>query len=145
MSNLTLRRSVIIVATMASLFVGAVAIRAAAGWTASVAPLEQPPDPAALVSQLKGDHARADAVADELSQVLGRADELHAALIAAQEKAAADALSAEDLARRLAEASQKLAMLQSQMADAQSQPSAAGGGGEVQHEDEHEDEHEDDD
>lgn len=145
MSNLMLRRSVVVVATVASLFAGAVAIRAAAGWTAAVAPLEQPPDPAALVSQLKDEHSRADAVTDELSQMLSRAAELQAALTAAQDKASTDTQSAADLATRLAEAQAKLANLQRQMAAAASQPSggaapgAGGGGGGGEHEGEHED------
>lgn len=59
MSNLTLRRSVITAATLISLFGGAVAIRAAAGWTAASGPLEEPPNPAALVTQLKNERAHA--------------------------------------------------------------------------------------
>lgn len=115
MSNLTLRRSIITAATLLSLFGGAVAIRAAAGWTAASGPLEQPPNPAALVTQLKNERAHAAALSDELEQVVARAQELRAALEAAQAKAATDAQTAIDLATQLAAAEKKLASLQAQM------------------------------
>jgi hypothetical protein len=115
MSSLTLRRSIVILATVASLFGGAVAIRAAAGWTAVAAPLAAPPDPAALVTALQNEKARADAIASELSQVVGKAGELHDALAAAQQKAATDAKSAADLAAKLAAAQKRLATLQAQL------------------------------
>jgi Skp family chaperone for outer membrane proteins len=128
MSSLTLRRSLVIVATVASLFGGAVAIRAAAGWTASAAPLTAPPDPAALVARLRDEKARADAIGQELSQVVSRAAELQDALAAAQAKAATDAKAAAVLAGQLAAAQQRLATLQTQL-DSQttSAPAAAAG------------------
>ena len=112
MSSLTLRRSLVIIATVGSLFGGAVAIRAAAGWTASTAPLSAPPDPAALVGKLQDEKARADAIGQELSQVVSRATELQDALAAAREKAAADAKSAAGLAAQLTAAQQRLAELE---------------------------------
>jgi Skp family chaperone for outer membrane proteins len=116
MSALTLRRSLVILATVASLFGGAVAIRAAAGWTASSAPLTAPPDPAALVAKLQDEKAHADAIAKELAQVVSKATELQDALTAAQEKAATDAESAADLAAQLAVAQKRLATLERQLA-----------------------------
>jgi uncharacterized membrane-anchored protein YhcB (DUF1043 family) len=116
MSSLTLRRSLVILATVASLFAGAVAIHAAAGWTASLAPLTAPPDPAALVAKLQDEKARADAVAQELLQVVNRAAELQDALTAARKKAAADARSAAGLAAQLASAQARLATLERQLA-----------------------------
>jgi uncharacterized membrane-anchored protein YhcB (DUF1043 family) len=116
MSNLTLRRSLVILATVASLFGGAVAIHAAAGWTASLAPLTAPPDPAALVAKLQDEKARADAVGKELLQVVNRASELQDALTAARQKAASDAKSAARMAAQLAAAQARLATLQRQLA-----------------------------
>jgi hypothetical protein len=127
MSSLALRRSLITVVTIASVFGGAVAIRAAAGWTASSAPLSQPPDAAALVGKLQDEKARADAVAAELRQVLDRSAELEQALRLAQEKVATDAVSAKALAEQLAAAEAKLATLQRQLAAAPRQASAPTG------------------
>jgi len=115
MSSLTLRRSLVILATVASVFGGAVAIRAAAGWTASSAPLAAPPDATVLVARLKDEKARADAITQELSQVVDRAAELQTALAAAEAKANTDALSAADLVAQLAAAQQRLATLERQL------------------------------
>ena len=124
MSSLAMRRSLITVVTIASVFGGAVAIRAAAGWTAGSAPLSQPPDAAALVGKLQDEKARADAVAAQLRQVLDRSVELENALRVAQEKVATDAVSAQALAAQLAAAEAKLATLQRQLASAPTQASA---------------------
>lgn len=115
MSSLTLRRSLVVLATVASIFGGAVAIRAAAGWTASSAPLTAPPDPASLVTRLQNEQARADAITQELTQVVDRAAELQSALDAAQAKAMADAKTAKGLAGQLAAAQKRLAALEKQM------------------------------
>lgn len=128
MSSLTLRRSLVILATVASLFGGAVAIRAAAGWTASAAPLIAPPDPAALITRLRDEKARADAIGQELSQVVSRAAELQDALAVAREKAAGDAKTAAGLAAQLATAQQRLATLQTQLDTRTSSASAAAPG-----------------
>lgn len=116
MCSVTLRRSLVLLATVASIFGGAVAIRAAAGWTATSAPLASPPDPTALVAKLKDEKARADAITQELSQVVDRAAQLQSALAAAQAKAATDAESAAALAVQLAAAQQRLAALERQLA-----------------------------
>jgi hypothetical protein len=124
MSRLALRRSLITLVTIVSVFGGAVAIRAAAGWTSGAAPLTQPPDAVALVGKLRDEKARADAMAAELHQVLGRSAQLQDALSVAQEKAVSDAASADQLASKLAAAEAKLAALQRQLA---SSPAAGGG------------------
>ncbi len=126
MSRLVLRRSLVTLVTIASIFGGAVAIRAAAGWTAGAAPLDQPPDAAALVGQLRDEQARADAIAAELGQVLDGSAQLQDALRAAQEKAATDAASADGLAKQLAEAQVRLATLERQLASARSPVAPAG-------------------
>lgn len=116
MSSLTLRRSLVILATIASLFGGAAAIHAAAGWTASVAPLTAPPNPVVLVAKLRSEKARAEAISQELSQVVSKAAELRDALRVAQEKAATTAAAAAVLSAKLAAAQQRLATLESQLA-----------------------------
>ena len=135
MSSLTLRRSLVILATVASVFGGAVAIRAAAGWTASSAPLVAPPDAATLVTQLKNEKARADAITAELSQVIDHATQLQDALTAAKARADADATAAAGLASQLAAAQKRLAALEKQLASqgsASSGGSGAGGGQQTQ-------------
>lgn len=122
MSSLTLRRSIVILATVASVFGGAVAIRAAAGWTASSAPLAAPPDAVTLVAKLQDEKARADAITQELSQVAERAAELQSALTAAKAKADADAKAAAGLAAQLAAAQTRLATLEKQLASQGSTP-----------------------
>ena len=124
MSSLTLRRSLVILATIASVFGGAVAIRAAAGWTAS-SPLTAPVNPATLVAKLQDEKARADAITVELSQVVERAAELQSALTAAKAKADADATAASGLAAQLAAAQTRLATLEKQLASPGTSPAAA--------------------
>jgi chromosome segregation ATPase len=124
MSRLALRRSLITLVTIVSVFGGAVAIRAAAGWTAGAAPLNQPPDAAALVGKLRDEKARADAMAAELHQVLDRSAQLQDALRLAQQMAVSEAASADQLAGQLAAAEARLAALQRQLA---SSPAAGGG------------------
>jgi hypothetical protein len=128
MSSLTLRRSIVVLATVASIFGGAVAIRAAAGWTALSAPLAAPPDPATLVAQLRNEKARADAITAELSQVIDRAAQLQDALAAAKAKADSDAKAAAGLAAQLAAAQKRLAVLERQLAQQASAPSGGTGG-----------------
>ena len=125
MSSLTLRRSLVILATIASVSGGAVAIRAAAGWTASSAPLTAPVNPATLVAKLQDEKARADAITVELSQVVERAAELQSALAAAKAKADADATAASGLAAQLAAAQKRLAALEKQLASSGTSPAAA--------------------
>ena len=129
MSGLIARRSIISLAVIASLFGGAVALRAAAGWTASAAPLVAPPNPATLVTTLQDEKARADAVAGELAQVVQHARELEDALAAAQAKAAADGETASGLAKQLAEAQARLGTLQGQAGVSGSSGSGASGPG----------------
>lgn len=126
MPSLTLRRSIVVLATVASIFGGAVAIRAAAGWTALSAPLTAPPDPATLVAQLRNEKARADAITAELSQVVDRAAQLQDALTAAKAKADSDAKAAAGLAAQLASAQKRLAALENQLGQ---QAATAGGSG----------------
>lgn len=128
MSSLTLRRSLVVLATIASIFGGAVAIRAAAGWTASSAPLAAPVDPTALVAKLQDEKARADAITEELSQVIERAAELQSALVAAKAKADSDAKAASGLAAQLAAAQERLATLETQLKVQGEGPSGAAPG-----------------
>lgn len=123
MSSLSLRRSIVVLVAVASLFGGAAVIRAAAGWTADAAPLsDQPPDPAALVNQLRNEQAYAGALADQLSEVTSQASELQGALEAAQAKAKGDAASGDALAVQLAAAQARLETLEKQLAAAAAAP-----------------------
>lgn len=123
MSSLSLRRSIVVAVAVASLFGGAAVIRAAAGWTADAAPLaDKPPDPAQLVAQLQAEQQHAGMLTDQLVQVSSQAEELQAALIAAQEKAKRDSTSASDLAAQLAAAQARLATLERQLAAAAAAP-----------------------
>jgi peptidoglycan hydrolase CwlO-like protein len=123
MSSLSLRRSIVVLVAIASLFGGAAVIRAAAGWTAEAAPLsDEPPDPVTLVSQLRAEQAHAGLLADQLTEVTSQANELKAALEAAQAKAQGDAASADELAAQLASAQARLASLEKQLAKAAAAP-----------------------
>jgi septal ring factor EnvC (AmiA/AmiB activator) len=118
MSALSVRRSIIVLVAIASLFGGAVVIRAAAGWAADASLSKAPPDPAQLVGQLEAEQAYAASLAEQLGQVTAKANELRTALEAAQSKASSDAASADDLAAQLQAAKERLATLEAQLAAA---------------------------
>lgn len=157
MSALSVRRSIIVLVAIASLFGGAAVIRAAAGWAADASLSKAPPDAAQLVGQLEAEQAYAASLAEQLQQVTTKADELRTALEAAQEKAGSDAASADDLSAQLEAAQARLKTLEAQLAAAAragttttittvaAPPSTSTGGGEDEHEDEHEDGEEHDD
>ena len=153
MSSLSRRRSVVVVVTLACVLAAATAIRLAADWTVSAAPLtERPPDAAELVANLQQERARADALSVELEQVVTQSDELRAALLAAQGKAGKDAETAAELAEQLATARARLASLEAKFATAAAQPAtitvteqSAAAAGEGHEDDEHEDEPDEED
>jgi len=152
MSALSIRRSIVVLVAIASLFGGAAVIRAAAGWAAdATASSKAPPDAGQLVGQLEAEQAYAAALADQLHQVTGKADELRTALEAAQAKAENDAASADDLSAQLAAAQARLKTLEAQLAAAArarttttvttvtAPPPATSGGGEPEDDGEHDD------
>jgi DNA repair exonuclease SbcCD ATPase subunit len=148
------RRRFVVLGFALSVLAASVAIRLAAGWTASAATLaERPPDATQLVAQLQQEQARAAALAEELAGVSSQAAELQAALDAARQKAGTDAASAEELARQLKDARARLTTLQAQLAArppttvilSRPAPSTPTSGAEEQETDEHEDDEEHDD
>ena len=107
------RRTLTVIAVVASLIVGFGAIRASAAWTAAAAPLTVAPVTAdALQARLAEESVRSAALLDRLTSLTTHADELAAALAAAQARIDADATHAAELAKDLATARQKLAALE---------------------------------
>jgi len=153
MSALSVRRSIIVLVAVASLFGGAAVIRAAAGWAADASLSKAPPDAAQLVGQLEAEQAYAASLSEQLQQVTTKANELRSALEAAQSKAQSDAASADDLSAQLEAAQARLKTLEAQLAAAARAQTTtvvttvaatappSGGGGDDEHEggEEHDD------
>ena len=84
-------------------------LRRSGHWTtASTSFAQRPPDPATILARLRDEETRAASLTDQLAAVRSRADELAAALDAATAKSSADAATAADLARQLADAKVRL-------------------------------------
>ena len=111
--SVLIRRSLTIVAVAASLLLGFGAIRASAAWTAAAAPLPVAPVSVdALKARVVDETARSADLLDRLTALTAHADELTAALTAAQARIAEDAKVSATLAKDLAAAKKKLAALQ---------------------------------
>ena len=107
------RRVLTVIAVAASLLVGLGAIRAAAAWTASAAPLDVAPVSAqSLQSRLADESARSEALLERLAELTAHTEELSTALAAAETQIGADAEHAAQLAKDLAAAKKKLAALE---------------------------------
>lgn len=107
------RRLLTVMAVAASLLLGFGAIRASAVWTAAAAPLAVAPVSAeALQGRLAEESDRSAALLERLTSLTAHADELSAALAAAEARIGQDAGHAADLARDLAAAKKKLAALE---------------------------------
>lgn len=107
--GMLLRRAGIIAAVVLSLSVGALAVRAAAAWTAASAPLTiAPVSAAALAQKLADEQDRSAALEQQLSALTAQTSELTAALKAADERIASDAQTARTLRDKLASARKKL-------------------------------------
>ena len=112
-TNTPLRRILTVVAVAASLVIGFGAIRAAAAWTATTAPLTVAPVSAeALQARLTDESARSGSLVDRLAALTTHAEELSTALAAAQDRIGSDAEHAAQLARDLEAAKKKLAALE---------------------------------
>lgn len=150
--RLLLRRNLVIAGVVASLVVGGATIRAASIWTAAAAPLNDPPVSLnSIEDALAAEQARSAALEEQLMALTDASTQLADALEAAQGQLATDAATAEELRAALAAAQDKLAKLEASIAAARaritSTVSAPAGGGEEDHEDEdeeHEDEPDDD-
>jgi septal ring factor EnvC (AmiA/AmiB activator) len=146
------RHRLVVVGVLASLIVGAFAIRAAAAWAESAAPLATAPVSADSVEvALATERQRSAALADELDGLATQTSDLRTALATALQRVAGDADTADALRAKLAATEKRLKKLQASMATATatraisiaSQPRASGG--ESEHEDEDEDEEHGDD
>lgn len=105
--------------------VGIGAIRVAAAWTASAAPLEASPVSAdELRARLADETGRSAMLEDRLATLTTHAQELESALMTAQARLDSDANHAQDLATQLAVAKKKLAALERSIRAAQTARSA---------------------
>jgi len=107
------RRFLTVIAVAASLLIGFGAIRASAAWTEAAAPLPAAPvSVETLQGRLADESTRSADLLDQLRSLTGHADELSAALAAAQTRIADDDAHAAQLAKDLAAARKKLASLE---------------------------------
>jgi septal ring factor EnvC (AmiA/AmiB activator) len=107
------RRTVTVFLVCATVIAGFGAIRVAADWTASAAPLEASPIAAEeLKARLADEQDRSGMLEDRLATLTGHAQQLEAALATAQARLDADTSNAQDLTAQLAAAKQKLAALE---------------------------------
>jgi chromosome segregation ATPase len=147
-----LRRPLVVFGVLLALLLGATSIRAAAEWTAASSPLaDKPPSVESLQAELATEQARSTALVDHLDELSSSSADLLAALGAARDRIAADALQAKDLQASLAAAKAKLAALEKSIRDARAgtgrsaaTPAAAPAASTASHEDDHPDESEDD-
>ena len=120
MRTTAIRRTLTVVLVCAAVLFGFGAIRVAAAWTASAAPLEASPVAAEeLKARLADEQDRSAALADRLVALAGHAQQLESALLAAQARLEADSMNADDLTAQLATARQKLAALERSIRQAQ--------------------------
>jgi septal ring factor EnvC (AmiA/AmiB activator) len=127
--NRRLRRPLVILGVLLSLFLGAASIRAAAVWTAASAPLaDRPPSVESLRSELATEQGRSRALQAHLDQLNSDSSDLLAALAAAGDRIAVDAIQAKELQDSLAAAKAKLAALEKSIGNARA---AAGRSGAV--------------
>jgi chromosome segregation ATPase len=111
--NRRLRRPLVVLGVLLSLFLGAASIRAAAAWTAASAPLaDRPPSVERLRAELATEQARSRALQTHLDQLNSDSTDLSAALGAAGDRIAIDASQAKQLQDSLAAAKVKLAALE---------------------------------
>ena len=107
------RRTLTVIAVAASLLIGFGAIQASAAWTATDAPLMVPPVAAeALQARLAEESARSADLVDQLAALTTHADQLSAALAAAETRIGSDTDHAAQLAKDLSAAKLKLAALE---------------------------------
>ncbi|MFI5262787.1 MAG: hypothetical protein ACHQZR_09570, partial [Candidatus Limnocylindrales bacterium] len=93
--TVVVRRSLVVLAVMASLIVGVVSIRAAAAWTAAAAPLTSAPvNASSITDQLTQEQALSASLQSQLTGLMTRSSQLTTALQGAQVRIAADARNA---------------------------------------------------
>ena len=110
---IVVRRSTTLVAVIFVVALGFLAIRVAAAWTASAAPLEVAPvSVETLQAQLDAERSRSAQLSSELHHLMSQSVELNAALDAAGAQIAEDADHAGDLSKDLVAAKKKLRSLE---------------------------------
>ena len=120
-----LRRPLVVLGVMVSLFVGVATIRAAAEWTAASAPLAvKPPSIESLQSALTAEQSRSADLQAQLDQLTTGSTELVAALETARGRIATDATQAGDLQTSLKAAKTKLSALERSIRQAQAAAAA---------------------
>jgi septal ring factor EnvC (AmiA/AmiB activator) len=132
------RHALTILAVVASLAIGFLAIRAAAAWVTAAAPLDESPLAVqTLQSRLADETARAATLEARLGALTAHADAVESALATAQSHLVSDAAHADDLSAQLATAQAKLAAVERSIRDANrarltrlvTSPSTSGTGG----------------
>jgi hypothetical protein len=108
-----LRRPLVVLGVLVSLLMGVASIRAAAAWTAAGAPLAvKPPSVESLRADLATEQARSIVLLAHLDELSSGSADLSAALGAARDRIAADAVQAKALQDSLVAAKAKLAALE---------------------------------
>ncbi len=111
------RHRLVVGGVIASLVLGGVAIRAAAAWAETSAPLGVTPVSASSVdAALAAEHERSAVLIDQLAALTTRSEELQATLDSALTRVADDAATANDLRAKLSAAEKKLKLLQGSIA-----------------------------
>ncbi len=112
-SSLRIRRTLTLGGTLAALVLGFVVIQSAAAWAVDAAPLNAAPVSATSIeNKLVDEQARSADLQSQLWAITSNADQLSAALEAAQTQIATDADQATMLQKDLKDAKAKLAALQ---------------------------------
>jgi chromosome segregation ATPase len=122
-----LRRPLVVLGVVLSLFLGAASIRVAAAWTAASAPLaDKPPSVESLRADLATEQARSHALLAHLDELSSGSADLSAALAAARDRIDVDALQAKDLQDSLVAAKAKLAALEKSIDNARAAAARSG-------------------
>jgi septal ring factor EnvC (AmiA/AmiB activator) len=107
------RRPLVILGVVLTLFAAAATVRAAADWAAASAPLANPPASiGSMQAALEQERARSTALQGQLDSLKASSADLAAALSAATDRLATDATTADGLRQSLTDAQTKLAKLE---------------------------------
>ena len=121
-----IRRPLVVLGVVLSLFLGVATIRAAAEWTAASSPLgAKPPSIESLGAALATERARSAALVAQLDQLEAGSTDLTGAINAARDRITADAVQADGLRASLTAAKAKLAALEASIRRARA-PAARG-------------------
>jgi septal ring factor EnvC (AmiA/AmiB activator) len=119
---LALRRAAVIAGVALVVIIGAASVRAAGMWTAQAAPLTVAPTTVSeLEAKLAQEHARSDALEQDLAALGGQVVDLRSAIDAASTQLDTDATTAGGLQDRMKAAQDRLAKLDALVAKAERQ------------------------